>query len=247
MENRRNFLKKGLTLALGGVALKFTGKNSIEKIETLVNEIGTNSEGPFHLPALPYAFNALEPVIDARTMEIHHGKHHQAYITNLNKALEGKKFPNEIGALCKEISKYDLAVRNNAGGHYNHSLFWNLMKANPDNQKNTPSGKIADGIAQSFGSFEEMKKKFSEAAMKRFGSGWAWLIENKTGKLEIGSTPNQDNPLMDCSEIKGRPLLALDVWEHAYYLKYQNKRAEYIENWFSIVNWDYVNELLAKK
>jgi superoxide dismutase, Fe-Mn family len=197
----------------------------------------------FELPKLPYEYDALEPYIDRQTMEIHHTKHHQAYVTNLNKALETSEGADKsIEDLMKNISKYPAAVRNNGGGHYNHSLFWPLMKKGAGG---FPKGDIEKPINSSFGSFEEFKKKFSEAAMTRFGSGWAWLIVND-GKLEITSTPNQDNPLMDVAEKKGSPILGLDVWEHAYYLKYQNKRAEYIENWWNVVNWEEVNRIYSQ-
>ena len=190
----------------------------------------------FTLPALPYAFNALEPHIDARTMEIHHGKHHQAYVTNLNNAIAGTDADKlSIEDLCKNISKYAAPVRNNGGGHYNHSLFWTLMKQNGGGN---PSGALAEAITSTFGSLDEMKTKFNAAGATRFGSGWAWLIKNSTGKLEIGSTPNQDNPLMDVADIKGTPILALDVWEHAYYLNYQNRRPDYCTAWWNVVNWD---------
>jgi Fe-Mn family superoxide dismutase len=190
----------------------------------------------FTLPNLPYSFNALEPHIDARTMEIHHGKHHQAYVTNLNNALagtDGEKM--SIEDICKNISKYPMAVRNNGGGHYNHSMFWTLMKANGGGQ---PSGALADAINSSFGNMDDFKAKFATAGATRFGSGWAWLIVGADKKLSIGSTPNQDNPLMDISEIKGTPILGLDVWEHAYYLNYQNRRPDYITAWWNVVNWD---------
>jgi Fe-Mn family superoxide dismutase len=190
----------------------------------------------FTLPALPYAFNALEPHIDTKTMEIHHGKHHQAYVTNLNSAIastEAEK--SSIEELCKNISKFPAAVRNNGGGHYNHSLFWTLMKQNGGGN---PSGALAEAINSAFGSFDEFKTKFNTAGTTRFGSGWAWLIKNSSGKLEIGSTPNQDNPLMDVSELKGIPVLGLDVWEHAYYLNYQNRRPDYCTAWWNVVNWE---------
>ena len=190
----------------------------------------------FVLDPLPYPSDALEPNIDKQTMEIHHGKHHQAYINNLNKALVGKeKTWKSIEDICKDkkMMKTDL-LRNNAGGHYNHSLFWELMKPAPST---TPTGKLADAIAASFGSLDKMKTEFNDAAIKRFGSGWVWLVKGKDGKLSIGSTANQDNPLMDCAPIKGTPVLALDVWEHAYYLKYQNKRKDYVEAWWNLVNW----------
>ena len=190
----------------------------------------------FTLPALPYAFNALEPHIDARTMEIHHGKHHQAYVTNLNNAIAGTDAEKlSIEDICKSISKYAAPVRNNGGGHYNHSLFWTLMKQNGGGN---PSGALAEAITSTFVSLDEMKTKFNAAGATRFGSGWAWLIKNSAGKLEIGSTPNQYNPLMDVSDLKGTPILALDVWEHAYYLNYQNRRPDYCTAWWNVVNWD---------
>ena len=190
----------------------------------------------FTLPQLPYAYNALEPHIDAQTMEIHHSKHHQAYVTNLNKALEGK--PEEsIEDICKNISKYPMAVRNNGGGHFNHSLFWTIMKPNGGGE---PTGKLADAINEAFGSFADFKTKFAEAGATRFGSGWAWLCATGDGKVEVCSTPNQDNPLMDISECKGTPILGMDVWEHAYYLKYQNRRPDYIAAFWNVVNWDEV-------
>ena len=188
----------------------------------------------FTLPALPYAFNALEPHIDARTMEIHHGKHHNAYVTNLNNAIAGTDAEKlSIEDICKNISKYPVAVRNNGGGHYNHSLFWTLMSP----KGGSPSGSLADAINAAFGSLDEMKAKFNAAAAGRFGSGWAWLIKDGSGKLAITSTPNQDNPLMDIAEVKGTPVLGLDVWEHAYYLHYQNRRPDYVAAWWNVVNW----------
>ncbi len=243
MTQRRDFLKKSALLSLGTLATSIVSAKKLETLETLTN---THSPaGEFTLPPLTYAYDALEPFIDKQTMELHHDKHHQGYVTNLNKALADKKHPAYLEEICKDINQYDMAVRNNAGGHYNHSLFWTLLKENKDNKPNNPEGKIAEAIKSSFGSTEEFKKQFSEAATKRFGSGWAWLIvENK--KLKISSTPNQDNPLMPVAEIKGIPVLALDVWEHAYYLKYQNKRADYINAFWSIINWNKVNELYAK-
>jgi Fe-Mn family superoxide dismutase len=200
---------------------------------------------PFTLPALPYAFNALEPHIDARTMEIHHGKHHNAYVTNLNNAVAGK--PEEslsIEEICKNISKYPVAVRNNGGGHYNHSLFWQIMAPNAGG---SPSGALGDAINAAFGNFDEFKTKFNAAATGRFGSGWAWLIKDASGKLAISSTPNQDNPLMDVAEVKGTPILGLDVWEHAYYLNYQNRRPDYCAAWWNVVNWSEVAKRFAGK
>lgn len=190
----------------------------------------------FELPKLPYSYDALEPVIDKMTMEIHHTKHHQAYVTNLNKAVEGTEMEaKSLEALMSSISKYPVAVRNNGGGHFNHTLFWNIMKQGGG----TPSGALLEAINSTFNSVDEMKEKFNNAAMTRFGSGWAWLVV-AGGKLVISSTPNQDNPLMDVADVKGTPILGLDVWEHAYYLKYQNRRNEYVGNWWNVVNWDEV-------
>jgi Fe-Mn family superoxide dismutase len=189
----------------------------------------------FQLPPLPYAYNALEPHIDARTMEIHHGKHHQAYITNLNNAIPGTIAENlNIEEICKKASEMPMPIRNNGGGHYNHSLFWTVL--GPDGG-GAPTGKLADAIQAAFGSFDEFKTKFNNQAISRFGSGWAWLIKNDSGKLAICSTPNQDNPLMDVAEVKGLPLLGLDVWEHAYYLNYQNRRPDYCNAFWNVVNW----------
>ena len=199
--------------------------------------------GKFELPSLPYAYDALEPSIDKQTMEIHHTKHHGGYVSKLNAAIEGTELADKsIEDILKNVSKYSTAVRNNGGGHYNHSLFWTIMKKNGGGN---PSGDLANAINSSFGSFEQFKKQFSDAAAARFGSGWAWLILNN-GKLEITSTPNQDNTLMDVAEKKGTPILGLDVWEHAYYLKYQNRRPEYIENWWNVVSWDAVTERYKK-
>jgi len=198
----------------------------------------------FQLPPLPYAPDALEPHIDTRTMEIHHDKHHQAYVTNLNNAIAGTDAEKmSIEDICKNISKLPMAVRNNDGGHYNHSLFWTIMAPNAGG---APKGKLADAINSAFGSFDEFKTKFNQAAATRFGSGWAWLIKNAAGKLEVCSTPNQDNPLMDVAEVKGTPLLGIDVWEHAYYLHYQNRRPDYCTAFWNVVNWDEVSNRFEK-
>ncbi|MDB5121445.1 MAG: Manganese/iron superoxide dismutase [Sphingobacteriales bacterium] len=197
----------------------------------------------FELPALPYATDALEPHIDKATMEIHHGKHHQAYVDNLNKALAGTEGADlSIEEIIKNISKYPVAVRNNGGGHFNHSLFWTILSPNGGNE---PTGDLAAAINSTFGSFEDFKKKVAEAGTTRFGSGWAWLSVSE-GKLQVSSTPNQDNPLMDVAEVKGTPILGLDVWEHAYYLKYQNKRPDYIAAFWNAVNWDAVADRFAQ-
>ncbi len=242
MTTRRDFFKKGILAGAGIVILSksFGSENNpIDFAETLTPA----ADGDFTLPPLPYAYDALEPFIDKQTMEIHHTKHHQAYVDKLNKALADAKITGvSLDDLCKNVSKYSTAIKNNAGGHYNHSLFWKLMKPNGGSVlsptvPNSPSGKLGDAINSTYTSFDNFKIKFSETAMKVFGSGWAWLVINHDGKPEIGSSPNQDNPIMDTSELKGTPVLALDIWEHAYYLKYQNKRADYIANWWNIVNW----------
>jgi len=198
----------------------------------------------FTLPALPYATDALEPHIDKLTMEIHHGKHHQAYVTNLNKALEGKpEADGSIDDIIKNISKFPPAVRNNGGGHYNHSLFWTLLSPSGGGE---PTDALATAINSTFGSFADFKTKVSEAGATRFGSGWAWLIVTPDKKLAITSTPNQDNPLMDIAEVKGTPVLGIDVWEHAYYLKYQNRRPDYLAAIWNVINWNHVSELYTK-
>lgn len=192
---------------------------------------------PFTLAPLPYPHDALEPHIDTLTMQIHHGKHHQAYVDNLNKAIAGT--PNEnlsLESLVASAGSISPAVRNNGGGHWNHTFFWESLAPQACG---APSGKLADAINASFGSFDSFKEKFATAGMTRFGSGWAWLIVNN-GKVEICSTPNQDNPLMDIAETKGTPLLGVDVWEHAYYLKYQNRRADYLAAFWQVVNWSVV-------
>jgi superoxide dismutase, Fe-Mn family len=197
----------------------------------------------FTLPPLPYAFNALEPHIDAQTMQIHHDKHHQAYVDNLNKAIAGGEHENKsLEELIASAGKISPAVRNNGGGHWNHSFFWEILGPNAGGQ---PSGKLADAINQTFGSFDALKEKVNTAGATRFGSGWAWLIV-KDGKLEVSSTPNQDNPLMDVAEVKGTPILGIDVWEHAYYLKYQNRRPEYLTNIWNAINWNKVAEHFDK-
>ncbi len=193
----------------------------------------------FELPKLTYAYNALEPHIDARTMEIHHTKHHAAYTTNLNNAIAGTEMEKmTIEEICKNISKYPMPVRNNGGGFYNHNLFWTILAPNAGG---TPTGIVADAINATWGSWDKFKEEFAKAATTRFGSGWAWLsVAN--GKLVISSTPNQDNPLMDVAEVKGTPILGLDVWEHAYYLNYQNRRPDYINSFWNVVNWNAVTK-----
>ncbi|MER3497511.1 MAG: superoxide dismutase [Chitinophagaceae bacterium] len=197
----------------------------------------------FTLPALPYAFDALEPHIDSQTMQIHHGKHHQAYVDNLNKAIAGTEHENKsLEELIASAGKISPAVRNNGGGHWNHSFFWELLAPNAGGK---PSGKLAEAIDSTFGSFEALQEKINTAGATRFGSGWAWLIV-KDGKLEVTSTPNQDNPLMDVAEVKGTPILGIDVWEHAYYLKYQNRRPDYLKAIWNVINWKKVEEHYQK-
>lgn len=192
----------------------------------------------FKQEELSYDYNALEPYVDARTMEIHYSKHHAAYTANLNKAVEGTSLEGRsIEDLFAEISKLPAAVRNNGGGYFNHNVFWSVMGPNGGGQ---PSGEVLEAINAAFGSFDEFKSKFSTAAATRFGSGWAWLVKQADGSLAVSSTPNQDNPLMDLAEVKGTPLLTIDVWEHAYYLHYQNRRPEYVEAFWNVVNWEEV-------
>lgn len=192
----------------------------------------------FELPALPYATNALEPHIDTLTMEIHHGKHHNAYVTNLNNVIAGTDGEGKsIDEIIANISKFPTAVRNNGGGHFNHSLFWSIMSPNGGG---TPSGDLASAIDSTFGSFDDFKAEFSKAAATRFGSGWAWLCVDANGGLFVTSSPNQDNPVMDIAEKSGTPILGLDVWEHAYYLHYQNRRPDYISSFWNVIDWDAV-------
>lgn len=236
-QNRRSFLK------LTGIA--GAGMLLLPSWTVRAGVLSRTAQMGYRQDPLPYPYTALEPVIDAQTMELHYSKHAAAYAKNMGDALVAEKVDTSITSienLIQHISKYSAKMRNNAGGHYNHELFWKLMKAPA--ATNDPSDQIAALIQRDFGSLDNFKKQFAAAATSRFGSGWAWLVLNNNKKLEIGSTANQDNPLMDISELKGYPLLALDVWEHAYYLKYQNRRADYINNWWSVVNWGIVNERL---
>lgn len=192
----------------------------------------------FELPELPYSKDALEPHIDAQTMEVHHDKHHAGYTSKLNAAIEGTELADQdIETILKNISQQSGAVRNNGGGYYNHRLFWEIMS--PDGG-GAPGGELADAINSAFGSYDEFKEKFAAAATGQFGSGWAWLLVGEDGNLHISSTPNQDNPLMDVAETRGTPILGIDVWEHAYYLKYQNRRPDYVSAFFNVINWDEV-------
>jgi superoxide dismutase, Fe-Mn family len=219
--NHSMYLKSLSLVLVFFVASSFSGQQTGQKVA-------------FELPKLPYAYDALEPHIDAKTMEIHHSKHHAAYVNNLNAALANlSEKPSSLEAIQKNISKYSTAVRNNGGGHFNHSLFWEVVSPKGGGK---PEGKLAEMINKDFGSFESFKETFAKAALGQFGSGWAWLIV-QDGKLKVTATPNQDNPLMDVVEEKGQPLLAIDVWEHAYYLKYQNKRADYVNAFWNVVDW----------
>ncbi len=232
--SRRKFIKQASIISIAGAGLRFGGLNAFA-------DGLTGGSETYSLPPLPYAVSALEPHIDKQTMEIHHGRHHQGYVNNLNKAVAEMKLSNiSLDNLLRDASKYGSAIRNNGGGHYNHSLFWKLLSPAGGGE---PTGSLAEAINKSFGSFAAMKEKFTLAANSRFGSGWAWLVL-QNDKLEVGSTPNQDNPLMDVSELKGKPLLALDVWEHAYYLKYQNKRNDYVNAFWNLVNWKEVSKIL---
>ena len=222
---RAEFLQKSLMLAGASVVLP---------------SFAAPLADSFSLPALPYAFDALEPHIDRLTMEIHHDRHHKAYVDNLNKALPGTT--RSLEEILATVSTQPVAVRNNGGGHWNHSFFWNVLGPAKGSK---PSASLAKQIESDFGSLDAFKAEFTKAATSRFGSGWAWLIK-KDGKLVISSTPNQDNPLMDVAEVKGQPILALDVWEHAYYLKYMNKRADYIAAFWNLVNWDFVSTNFSK-
>jgi len=239
---RREFIKDsgkaGIALGLSSSVLS----SFLESCNAPSKLVGNVSPIPYQQQPLPYNYKALEPVIDAATMEIHYTKHAATYAKNLAEATAAEGVNSSqmsLENLLSKISKYSAKMRNNAGGHYNHELFWNCMSTN---SKKTPDGKLLSAINTSFGSVEVFKTQFSDAGKNRFGSGWAWLVYTNDKKLKIGSTANQDNPLMDVSDLKGVPLLGLDVWEHAYYLKYQNKRPDYITNWWNIVNWNFVQQ-----
>jgi Fe-Mn family superoxide dismutase len=242
--SRRKFIHNAFkATVVGGISMPFVFNDTAAKVlETAAYESkGKRDVFQFSQIVLPYAYADLEPNIDTMTMEIHYTKHHAAYIKNVNEAIsaENISYNSEIDFLSN-ASKLSAKARNNGGGSWNHNFFWQIMKPNGGG---VPTGKIGDVINAAFGSFDKFKQQFTSAATSRFGSGWAWLV-NDNGKLKIGSTPNQDNPLMDISDFKGTPLLALDVWEHAYYLKYQNKRVDYITNWWNVVNWDEVSKRL---
>jgi Fe-Mn family superoxide dismutase len=241
--NRRKFISQSVK---GGLALGI-GLSAVAPLVSCAATKKTTSsrlKTGFDQQPLPYAYNALEDVIDAMTMEIHYSKHAAAYSKNVKDAAAAEKvdMTAPLEDVFSNISKYSAKMRNNGGGHYNHEMFWQCMR--PKRENNAPAGKILEAIEKQFFSFDNFKKQFADFGKNRFGSGWAWLYINKDNQLMLGSTINQDNPLMDIAEIKGFPLLGLDVWEHAYYLKYQNRRADYIENWWKLVNWDYVAERL---
>jgi superoxide dismutase, Fe-Mn family len=235
---RRTFVKSvGLATAAAYLSPKIVANDKVK-----VNSPEFESAPVLEFPPLPYAYNALEPYIDAKTMEIHYDRHHRAYFNNLVNAVKGTPLENTpIAEIFATVSKQSEAVRNNGGGYYNHIFFWNNLAP----KSSGPSTEVSAALVKSFGSVDKFKEAFSNAAKTRFGSGWAWLCMTNDKNLVIGSTPNQDNPLMDLSPVKGTPLLTLDVWEHAYYLKYQNKRADYIEAFWNVVNWDEVNKRFA--
>ena len=247
--NRRKFLKKSFTNSFLAIVGWESMVSLLSSFSLHENNLTENVNINFEQKPLPYAYNALEDCIDAKTMEIHYTKHAAAYAKNLNEALITEKIQKEISLenILANISKYSVKMRNNAGGHFNHEMFWQCMQ--PKTINNLPKGNILLEINKSFGDFAAFKKLFSDAGKSRFGSGWVWLVKDESGKLKITSTANQDNPLMDLKEIeiKGSPILCLDVWEHAYYLKYQNKRADYIEQWWNLVNWNFVEKRLSGK
>ncbi|WP_126973311.1 superoxide dismutase [Gynurincola endophyticus] len=232
---RRAFISNTAKVGIGAMVLPGVLQSCGNNAAVALPTVG------FQQAALPYAYNALEPVIDAATMELHYTKHAASYASNLKAALEEENVDvskNTLENILATVSKYSTKMRNNAGGHYNHELFWQMMR--PAADQNAPAGDLLAAIEHQFNSFDAFKSQFTEAAKSTFGSGWAWLIIDGKKQLQITSTPNQDNPLMDVAAVKGTPLLGLDVWEHAYYLNYQNRRPEYIEKWWSLVNWDYV-------
>ncbi|HEY9808013.1 MAG TPA: superoxide dismutase [Halomicronema sp.] len=245
--NRRNFLfitGASVAAVTAGACNALGNSRVVSKNSSTPTQIAQNT-GAFELAPLPYAFNALEPHIDARTMEFHHDKHHAAYVKNLNDAitkhpeLKGKTAEELVRDINKIPEDIRTSVRNNGGGHVNHTMFWEIMSPNGGGE---PTGAIADAIKQSFGSFDNFKKQFNDAGAKRFGSGWAWLVRTPAGKLEVTSTANQDSPFMDGNY----PIMGNDVWEHAYYLNYQNRRADYLTAWWNVVNWDEINKRFAK-
>jgi Fe-Mn family superoxide dismutase len=240
--NKRTFIKVSGVMAAGTIlAPGYACTSGGGKGAEIATPAFISQKEPFTLPDLPYGKDALQPSIDAMTMEIHHDKHHAGYVSKLNAALDGSGIEGTLEEIVMNANADNAGVRNNGGGHYNHSLFWKIMGPNAGGE---PTGDLADAINGTFGSFATFKENFSKAASSRFGSGWAWLSVDSNKKLFIASTPNQDNPLMkNLVDKTGKPILGLDVWEHAYYLKYQNKRMEYIENWFNVINWNEVGAL----
>src|SRR5215213_10306737 len=236
LSNRRKFI---LNSAKASAAL-YVGSTLLSSCSSGAKVSSSKYNTGFQQDPLPYSYNALSEAIDGTTMEIHYTKHAAAYASNLQAAIKDENVAaKSLEEVLSRVSKYSAKMRNNGGGHYNHELYWKVMSPSGGNN---PSGKLAGAITSSFGSFETFKTQFSDAGKNRFGSGWAWLIVDGDKKLRIGSTPNQDNPLMDVAEIKGFPLLGLDVWEHAYYLRYQNKRPDYIANWWKVVNWNFIED-----
>jgi superoxide dismutase, Fe-Mn family len=239
-DNRRDFIKKSALLGLGTIASNL--------VANTFSVAGSGSRFPasdLTLPPLPYAYDALEPYIDKETMKLHHSKHHQGYIDKLASA-PASDFNKDLDLAesCGKVTgSTSMLVRNNLGGHYNHSLFWQLLRPAQTGKENAPGGSLSEALIKSFGPYDNFKKEFSDKALKIFGSGWCWLVKDDKGNLKIVTTPNQDNPLMQVTAERGKPVLALDVWEHAYYLKYQNKRADYISAWWNIVNWEKAAEL----
>ncbi|WP_025763794.1 superoxide dismutase [Dyadobacter tibetensis] len=235
--NRKEFLRSMAVGAVGATVLT-------DQVFAYQQSAGILLEkAPFKQAPLPYDFSALEPSIDKMTMEIHYGKHHAGYVKNLNAAVEGTALEKKtLEEILNQVSKAPAAIRNNGGGHWNHSFFWEIMAPG---KGGAPKGAVADAINAQFGSLDKLQEEFNKAAGTRFGSGWAWLVANK-GKLSVTSTPNQDNPLMDIAEVQGTPILGIDVWEHAYYLHYQNKRADYVKAFWDVINWDKVAEHLKK-
>ena len=242
--NKREFLKTSAILGAGALIVPSVASscmNSSAAGGATASPVGTNAEGKFIQPELGYAFDALEPHIDAKTMEVHYGKHHAGYTRKFNTALEHEDLHStDIYSLFASVSSYGAGVRNNGGGYFNHSLYWKFMSPEGGGE---PSGKLAEAITKDFGSFQKFKELFSATSASHFGSGWGWLLLDSEGKLQVTSTPNQDNPLMDIAEVKGTPLLNIDVWEHAYYLHYQNMRKSYVDAYWNVIDWDFVSAL----
>ena len=244
--NKREFLKTSAILGAGTLiapSVASSCMNSSAADGATASLVALNTEGKFEQPELGYAFDALEPHIDAMTMEVHYGKHHAGYTAKFNTALEHEDFhPTDIYSMFAAVSSYgaDSGLRNNGGGYFNHNLYWKFMSPDGGGE---PTGKLAQAIDKDFGSFGQFKDLFSATSASQFGSGWGWLLLDKEGKLQVTSTPNQDNPLMDIVDVQGTPLLNVDVWEHAYYLNYQNKRASYIEAYWNVIDWNFVGAL----